>query len=136
MPRVRIPILLCLRCRHRWPPRQPNVDRCPKCKSTSWHLPPPTRIRRLDCKRCGHEWTPRRATRTLCPKCKSKHWQTPRRRRPDPWRRNYELTREILLEKKRVEPKDSRRKAARRAKLVADVDAIVAKRGVVDIPPE
>ena len=28
--------LICLRCGHKWTPRQENVKICPKCKSTSW----------------------------------------------------------------------------------------------------
>ena len=29
----------CLRCGHKWIPRQEEVFQCPKCKSAKWHIP-------------------------------------------------------------------------------------------------
>ncbi len=39
MVKLRIPTLTCLRCGHRWVPRQPDVRICPACKSARWDVP-------------------------------------------------------------------------------------------------
>jgi Zn finger protein HypA/HybF involved in hydrogenase expression len=39
MVKLRIPTLTCLRCGHRWVPRQTDVRICPKCKSARWDVP-------------------------------------------------------------------------------------------------
>ena len=36
---VRIPMLTCLRCGHRWVPRIPDVRLCARCKSARWDQP-------------------------------------------------------------------------------------------------
>ena len=32
-------ILNCLRCNHKWLPRQDEIVQCPKCKSAYWNVP-------------------------------------------------------------------------------------------------
>lgn len=39
MVKLRIQTLTCLRCAHRWVPRQTDVRICPKCKSARWDVP-------------------------------------------------------------------------------------------------
>ena len=36
----------CFRCYHVWKPRNPEVRRCPRCKSTLWDVPRLTKVRR------------------------------------------------------------------------------------------
>lgn len=36
----------CFRCYHVWKPRNPEVRRCPRCKSTLWDVPKLTKVRR------------------------------------------------------------------------------------------
>jgi hypothetical protein len=46
------------------------------------------------------------------------------------------LVREIQLDNKRIDPNDTPAQAELRARLVADIDAIVERNGVVEIPTE
>ncbi len=39
MVKIRIPTLACLRCGHRWVPKQAEIQMCPKCKSRLWNKP-------------------------------------------------------------------------------------------------
>lgn len=37
--KIHIPTLTCLRCGHKWTPRQSEVRLCPRCKSLLWDKP-------------------------------------------------------------------------------------------------
>lgn len=42
MPRIKIDGYLCLRCDHKWVPRENNNEKptvCPKCKNPYWDTP-------------------------------------------------------------------------------------------------
>ena len=38
--KIRIKILKCERCQHKWVPRKPEVRICPSCKSPYWDRKP------------------------------------------------------------------------------------------------
>jgi len=39
--KVEVQTLTCLRCGHKWTPRQAEVRICPNCKSAYWDTPRP-----------------------------------------------------------------------------------------------
>jgi len=36
MVKIKLPVLECKRCGHKWTPKKEDVRQCPKCKSAFW----------------------------------------------------------------------------------------------------
>lgn len=34
---IKLPTMVCKRCRHKWVPRKPEIMVCPKCHSPYWN---------------------------------------------------------------------------------------------------